>query len=104
MIFIGDQAKKELWDERIDAFLASDLSQRAWCAQHGLKAHQLSYWLSKRNRSNNISSANKWVSLESAASEDANIVVQVGELKVAVTEGFDQRVLADVLRVCLSIC
>jgi hypothetical protein len=41
------QELRELWAERVEAFLASGLSQRAWCREHGLKQERLSYWLRK---------------------------------------------------------
>jgi len=33
------QERRELWAERIEAFLASGLSQRAWCREHGVNAN-----------------------------------------------------------------
>jgi hypothetical protein len=41
LVFIGNKAKQQLWDERIKTFLASGLSQRAWCQKQGLPEHQL---------------------------------------------------------------
>jgi hypothetical protein len=41
------QELRELWAKRVEAFLASGLSQRAWCREHGLKQERLSYWLRK---------------------------------------------------------
>ncbi|MGI6567348.1 MAG: IS66 family insertion sequence element accessory protein TnpA [Limnochordia bacterium] len=35
------QERRELWAERIEAFLSSGLSQRAWCREHGLRPNQL---------------------------------------------------------------
>ncbi|WP_407639941.1 IS66 family insertion sequence element accessory protein TnpA [Alicyclobacillus vulcanalis] len=36
---------RELWRERIAAFYDSGLSASQFCAEHGLKPHQLRYWL-----------------------------------------------------------
>ena len=38
---------KTCWLEHIEYWQSSDLSQAAYCRQHGLVAHQFSYWKSK---------------------------------------------------------
>ncbi len=40
-------AKHAFWQNHIEQFKASGLSQQAYCAQHRLKVHQLGYWLRK---------------------------------------------------------
>jgi hypothetical protein len=39
--------KTEHWRAHVEAWRASGLSQRAYCAQHHLSPHRLSYWSRK---------------------------------------------------------
>ena len=39
------QAKRDSWQAHVRAWRESGISQVAYCAAHGLKPHQLSYWL-----------------------------------------------------------
>lgn len=41
------QAKRDDWQAHVRAWRESGLSQVAYCAVHGLKPHQLSYWVKR---------------------------------------------------------
>lgn len=41
------QAKRDDWQAQVRAWRESGLSQVAYCAAHGLKPHQLSYWVKR---------------------------------------------------------
>lgn len=86
---------------RIDAFLAGGLSQKARCEQQGFKANQLGYWLRKRNAPNTPSTS-RWVSLETSNHFNSGVSMRIGSLVVEVEKGFDQGVLADVIRTFYS--
>ncbi|WP_299735738.1 hypothetical protein [uncultured Endozoicomonas sp.] len=38
---------QELWQQRVNNWQQSGLSQTEWCKQHQLNIHQLSYWKRK---------------------------------------------------------
>lgn len=40
-------SKHAFWQNHIEQFSASGLTQQAYCEQHDLKAHQLIYWRRK---------------------------------------------------------
>ncbi|SDX06859.1 hypothetical protein SAMN04489725_1512 [Alicyclobacillus hesperidum] len=41
------QERHDLWRERIGSFYGSGLSAAQYCAEHGLKPHQLWYWVKR---------------------------------------------------------
>ena len=43
---------EEFWREHIQLLRSSGLSGVAYCKQHGLKCHQLYYWVSRLNEQN----------------------------------------------------
>ncbi len=71
------KTKHELWAERTQAFLASGLSQRAWCEEHGLRANQLGYWLRKFEAETNSSSNNRWVNLDAIAPAGSGVSLNI---------------------------
>lgn len=40
-----EPSKADYWHEHVKSWRASGLSQRAYCAQHDLLPHRLSYWV-----------------------------------------------------------
>lgn len=94
--------KQRLWDERIQAFLASGQSQRAWCDEQGLSQHQLSYWLRKHRAKELRSAGTRWVNLNSSAS--SGVSLRIGEIVVEVQPGFSQQILVDVMRSLMALC
>lgn len=101
------ELRKE-WEARVDEYKASGLSVPAWCAAHDIKPHQLRYWVRKLE-SNKIASTSspKWMTVEvdeqAKASEDS-LFITVGEATVEVKPGFNQSLLADVVRTLTTLC
>ena len=60
----GRQQLRQLWAQRVEAFLDSGMSQRAWCEQHGLRPNQLGYWLRKFRSEQIAENSPRWISLE----------------------------------------
>ncbi|WP_245590527.1 IS66 family insertion sequence element accessory protein TnpA [Aneurinibacillus terranovensis] len=53
------------WEERIATYRASGQSTKEWCEAHGVKPHQLWYWLRKlKSTEDPVPSSFKWVSVE----------------------------------------
>ncbi len=104
MIFLTQKTKQELWTERIEAFLASGLSQRAWCEQQGMRPNQLSYWLRKLRTEARPSGKGRWVSLNNIAPSNSGVSLRIGNAVLEIERGFDPEVLADVLRSLMASC
>jgi len=100
---------QEYWKNQIAEFLKSGLDRKTYCEQNNLKMHRLDYWRSKmkrRPRTRNKKAPGKWVTLQVADQEPGNagIRIRVGRLVIEVEDGFNQDVLADVLRIAGSAC
>ena len=95
---MSNEQKRELWNERIQAFRASGLSQKAWCEEQGLQVSQLGYWLRKLRSETNLSEKGRWVSLNNIAPSNSGVSLRIGNAVLEIDRGFDPEVLADVLR------
>lgn len=98
------QELRELWAERVVAFLASGLSQRAWCREHGLKQERLSYWLRKFRAEASAKPNGRWLQLDSLAPSASGVSLRIGGLTLEVQRGFDPQVLADVISSLMNLC
>jgi len=107
LVFMGKQSRqelRELWAERIDAFLASGLSQRAWCRENGFNHGRLSYWLRKFIAEARQPRNGSWVSLDTIAPRSSGVLFRIGSVTLEVQRGFDAQVLADVIRSLMEVC
>ena len=101
---LGALEKQKLWDERIEVFLASGLSQAAWCREQGLPAHQLSYWLRKFRNSTSTAINNRWVSVPITTTGKSGVSLRIGNIALEIERGFDAAVLSDVIRSVMDLC
>jgi len=96
------------WEQRIADYRASGLSRAKWCQQHGLKVHQLKYWLKRIEESNATPNpSTKWASVvmaDASFSEEDSIQVKIGECSIEVKQGFNPSLLADVVKVLKTLC
>lgn len=102
--FLSNKQKQELWNNRIQDFLASGQSQKAWCEQHGLRSNQLGYWLRKLKTDTDPHGNGRWISLDTIAPSGSGVSLRVGNVTFEVERGFDQQVLADVVRSLNELC
>ena len=98
------QGRRELGAERIGAFFASGLSQRAWCREHGLRPNQLGYWLRKFRTEANQPQNGRWIQLDSLAPTGSGVVLRIGNVTVEIQRGFDPQVLTEVISSLLNVC
>ncbi|MFK0569954.1 IS66 family insertion sequence element accessory protein TnpA, partial [Endozoicomonas sp.] len=55
-------ATQEQWQQRIDSWQDSGLSQAGWCRQNGVKSSQLGYWKKKLWAEDNTASPSNTIS------------------------------------------
>jgi transposase-like protein len=101
---MAKQEKQRLWEERIEAFLASGQSQRAWCQEQGLRANQLGYWLRKYKARMSQSAGKRWISMESTSPCHSGVSLRVGNIVLDIEPGFSRQVLVDVLHSLMNVC
>lgn len=104
LVFIVNSDKQAMWNERIEEFLTSGQSRRAWCQANGMSAQQLGYWLRKSQSSEERSASDRWVSMEATSSASSGITLRIGDVTLDVERGFDPRVLTDVVLALMAIC
>ncbi|MBF8378463.1 IS66 family insertion sequence element accessory protein TnpB [Alicyclobacillus mali] len=101
---MSHQERRELWRERIAAFYDSGLSAAQFCAEHGLKPHQLWYW-ARRFRdeaSHGVIPAFVSVVTEDAQTTTAPITLRVGKVEIDVRPGYDSRLLAELVHMLVT--
>jgi transposase-like protein len=104
--------RREEWRQRVAAFKASGKSGVAWCAEHGIRPHQLYYWVQRLASSAETGSERlphtPWVPVEvedhRPSSEGKGLELRIGSVAVEVHPGFDEKLLRDVVRVLSAIC
>jgi transposase-like protein len=101
---MSHQERRELWRERIAAFYDSGLSAAQFCAEHGLKPHQL--WYGARRFRDEASHGAKptfvTVVTEDAQTVTAPITLRVGKVEIDVRPGYDSRLLAELVHMLVT--
>jgi hypothetical protein len=93
--------KREAWRVRLEAFAASGLTQREWCAREGLGLHQLGYWRGRLSeRSDATPQGAAWCALDVVPENNGGdgMTVRVGGAGIEVRRGFDAALLRDIVR------
>lgn len=101
---MANQEKQRLWNERIEAFLASGLSQAAWCREQGLRENQLGYWLRKRSVAAAALTNKGWIRVHAAMPHKSGVSLRVGSITLEIESDFDGQVLTDVIRSVMALC
>jgi transposase-like protein len=84
------------WQAQVSAQKASGLTIAAWCADHGISSHTLSYWRAKFQEP--PASNAEWVSVAAAtAATNSSLQIRIGAATVDVCTGFDANLLRDVV-------
>ncbi|MEW6426118.1 MAG: IS66 family insertion sequence element accessory protein TnpB [Bacillota bacterium] len=91
------EANRAAWAERITEFRASGLSAPQWCAAHGLKIHQIRYWLKKLETPAPGQTAVRWLPVDFSDPESV-LTVRVGAAAIEVRTGFDPQLFMEVVR------
>ncbi len=101
---MSNTQKQELWNERIQDFRASGLEPKAGARNTGgLQVGQLGYWL-RKSKTEASSSNGRWLSLDTIALPGSGISLRIGSMVLEIERGFDQEVLADVVRSLMAVC
>ena len=98
--------KHQIWQSHIERWQQSALSQAAYCREHGLKAHQFTYW---KNRLAQTDAGVTFVPLRFSqnlpvpvASSSFNLFTANG-YRIEVVSGFDALTLKQLIRAVQSL-
>lgn len=92
---------REAWQERVATFRASGQPVSTWCADNGVKEHQLRYWLSKFGAEPAQTEA-QFIPVH--LQDSYPLAIHIGPFVVEVTPGYNPDLLRNVLRTLISIC
>lgn len=100
-----DSVRKS-WEERINAFKQSGQSQSEWCRQNGLNLRSFNNWYNKlKKHSNSKPDSVSWLPINVVNKTPAtSLKIIVGDAAIEVTEGFDPKLLTEVVKVLGAIC
>jgi hypothetical protein len=97
---------QETWRRRIADYRDSGLSASEWCEKSGVPISSLKYWITRINKIDSVSNPGDvgWSEVVISETDRAGIVIRIGRFCIEVQDGFDVKMLADVLKVTGSIC
>lgn len=103
--------KNSEWEQRIADCANSGQTIVTWCEANGIKLCNFYYWkrrlrdLSEKENGQPI----KWMSLDIRSQEDRSslpegaVSVEIGQARVIVAQGFDQRVFRDIVNILQTL-
>ncbi len=96
------EANRAAWSGKITEFRASGLSAPQWCAAHGLKIHQLRYWLKKLGTPTPGQTAVRWLPVDFSDPKPV-LTVRVKAAAIEIRTGFDPQLFIEVVRTLSSL-
>jgi len=109
MRFTQEQCQQ--WSQLAESFEGSGMTRRRYCELKQIRIHQLDYWRKKLRRLNRLPqpSPKNWIPLQVredqwAPGQTSGISLRIGRLTIEVKRGFDQDLLAEVIRVVDPLC
>ena len=105
--------RREEWRRRVEEFRASGRSVAAWCADQGIKPHQMYYWLKRFPTTDEVVVGHvetQWLPVHVSddcsrpAVGNSGLLVRVGDAVVEVNPDFNPRLFADVVRALIELC
>ncbi|WP_394328172.1 IS66 family insertion sequence element accessory protein TnpA [Caldicoprobacter faecalis] len=92
----------------MEAYRASGLSAKEFCKQHNISEKQLYYWLRKESPKEQTDNTVQWLSVSLSGQEDTSgcdfLTVKVGPVVIEVRQGFNEKLLLDVVKVLSTLC
>jgi hypothetical protein len=101
---------RQEWEMRIADLQSSGQSIPVWSATHGLKIHQVRYWLHKLKTKSQPTdnSTPQWLSVKIGEPEsthlETSLRIKVGVATIEVQSGFNPELLQEVVRTLSSTC
>jgi len=100
--------RRQQWKARIEAYRDSGLSVKEFCKQHNISTRQLYYWLRKESLKEQTDNTVQWLPVSLSSQEDISgcdfLTVKVGPAVIEVRQGFNEKLLLDVVKVLSALC
>ncbi len=101
------EERRQMWTQRVEAFLAGGQSTTEWCAQHDINPNQLRYWLRKLRDQEKEGTSPQWLSVaidSGGQSPEGALRVRVGPAAIEVAAGYDPRLLKELVATLSELC
>lgn len=102
--------RRHLWKQRIADCEASGQTIIAWCQANEIKSCNFYYWKRRLREQGEITQGPlQWLSLDIQPLEErpslptGSLAVEVGQVRIIVTTGFDQCVFRDVVHILQTL-
>lgn len=107
MIVTRDE-RRQMWKERVAAWEASGQSVHTWCLENDVSTGRMYHWCRKFRNVGNVvgDSSPQWIPVginESSLPLSGGLVIRVGRAEIELQPGFDQKLLADVMRTLIVL-
>lgn len=103
MIFINRSLNCTIWQERIDAQAASDLSQKAWCLENGINIHNFIYWKKRlKEIMDQVGKSQQFIALSPKSNtSSSSMILKIGAASIEVHENFNSSLLEDLVTILI---
>ncbi|RAK14931.1 hypothetical protein B0I26_1284 [Anoxybacillus vitaminiphilus] len=96
---------EQQWKDRLEAYASSGLTKTAFCRKHDIPYHQFYYWMQKLQSASSLTTSTvQWMTVDVSSSKEIEssqtpLRLQVGNVTIEVVEGFNERLLRQVVKV-----
>lgn len=106
IIVMKKRRSKQEWMSLVSQYMNSGLSMTKWCKENGVSVSSIAPYVKQYATPSEILSDNQnWVEMPLPRNiEKSLITLKVGAVSLDIKEGFDKKVLSDILKVVMSIC
>ncbi|CAM5191592.1 hypothetical protein UACE39S_04437 [Ureibacillus acetophenoni] len=102
---MSPEERKQLWQQRIDAYKASGESNiKTWCSQNQIGHQSMYQWMKRLNSESNIAAPpdTQWMALSPTSSHsDSNtsLRIHIGNVSIEIQENFNRALFQEVLEI-----
>ena len=102
-----NRSKDKIWQERLEDFAASGMSQREWCQHQNISVTTLRYWKRKLQSGSSAPSEGNWMTVVPESPmfpsvQNHEITIQQGDIKIVILPTVDPQLGYDLLQVLMQ--
>ena len=102
----------EMWEKLVKEYKTSDMNIPDWCNLNNIKPNTFRYWLYKKKSDSVILSKSEtinWIPIiieddKYQSTTDKILVVKIGAAAIEVSEGFNKKLLQEIISVLVASC
>ncbi len=98
---------QKAWQEKVDQFKASAKTQSVWCKEQGINVRTFNYWYVKfKKPAPTKGNPINWlpIQVEKTNNKKLSLNIKIGTASIEVNQGFDQKLLCEVVSVLNKLC